>query len=146
VFGLFKILYKKERQSKGIKREICKIYRALLTFYQDTIIPMDCWSSERAIFRFNPSGLLGAVTVNPTAVFEPIDVPELPFDDIFLYPERWRPDQLPQSERRWRQRIPGPTEFATNLIAYVDPTIGKSPVCGHEEDEETSDEEEESND
>jgi hypothetical protein len=40
----------------------------------------------------------------------------------------------------------GPTEFAINLIAYIDATIGKYPLYGDEEPEETSDEKEESND
>jgi hypothetical protein len=101
------------------------------------------WSFERAGFCLNTSDLLGAVTVNPTAVFERIEVPKPPFDNSFPYPERLRPEQLQQSERWWRQRIPGPTEFAINFIVYVGATIGKCPRCGHEE---TSDEEEESND
>jgi hypothetical protein len=88
----------------------------------------------------NPKDLLGAVTIDPTPVLERIDVPDLPFDDAFLYPEQLRPEQLQ------RQRIPGPTEFAVNLIAYVDAAIEKSPLDDHERDEETSDEEEESND
>jgi hypothetical protein len=40
VFGIFNILYKKEKQTKGMKGEIWKIYRALLSFYNGTIIPM----------------------------------------------------------------------------------------------------------
>jgi hypothetical protein len=45
------------------------------------------WSFERIRFRLNPSNVLGAVTGDPTAVLERIDVPELPFDDTFLCPE-----------------------------------------------------------
>jgi hypothetical protein len=33
-----------------------------------------------------------------------------------------------------------------NLIAYVDARIGRRPLCGHEEDEKTSDDKKESND
>jgi hypothetical protein len=86
------------------------------------------------------------VTVDPTTVLECTDVPELPFDDAFLYPKQVGPERLQQSERRRGHRIPGPTELAINLTAYLDSTIGKCPPCGHEEDEETSDKEEESND
>jgi hypothetical protein len=53
VFGLFKILYKKEKRSKGVKGETWKINRALWAFYKRTIIPMACWSFERAGFRLN---------------------------------------------------------------------------------------------
>jgi hypothetical protein len=67
-------------------------------------------------------------------------------DDAFLYPERLRPEQLQQSERRQRQRITGSTEFAINVITSIDATIENCPLCGHEEDEETSDDDEESND
>jgi hypothetical protein len=40
VFGLLKIFHRKERQSKGMKGETREIYRALLAFYESTIIPM----------------------------------------------------------------------------------------------------------
>jgi hypothetical protein len=33
-----------------------------------------------------------------------------------------------------------------DFIAYVDATTGKGALCGHEKNEETSDEEKESND
>jgi hypothetical protein len=48
--------------------------------------------------------------------------------------------------QRRRQRIPGPARFAINLMAYVDATVGKCPLCGHEEGEQSSDEEKESTD
>jgi hypothetical protein len=129
-----------------MKGETQKICPALLAFEKNTIIPMLRWRFERAEFRLNPSDLLGPATVDPIPVIERIDVLELPFDGAFLYPERLRPEQLQQLERRRRERIPGRMEFAINLIAYVDATIGKCPLCSHEEDEEASDEEEASND
>jgi hypothetical protein len=86
------------------------------------------------------------VIVDPTPVLELVDVPEFLFGDAFLYTERLRPEELHQSERRRRQRIPGPTEFAISLIAYVNATSGKCPLCDYEEDEKTSDEEEEGKD
>jgi hypothetical protein len=36
--------------------------------------------------------------------------------------------------------------FAIDLIAYVHESIGNAPLCGHDEDEEPSDEEKEFND
>jgi hypothetical protein len=104
------------------------------------------WGFERSGFRLKLSDLLGATTVDPIPVLERIDVPELLFDDAFLYPDRPRPEQLQQLERRRGQRIPEPMQFAINLIAYIDATAGKCPLCAHEKDEETSDEEETSND
>jgi hypothetical protein len=51
VFGLFKIFYRKERRSKGMKGETRKISRVLLAFYKNMIIPMIQWSFKRAGFR-----------------------------------------------------------------------------------------------
>jgi hypothetical protein len=83
-----------------MKGETRKIYHALLSSYKSTIIPMIRWSFERAGFRLNSGDLLGTVTVNPTSVLEGTDFRELPFDDVFLYRELLRPEQLQQSERR----------------------------------------------
>jgi hypothetical protein len=94
VFGLFKILYKKERQSKGMKGETRKFYRPLLAFYKSIIILMVHCNFERARFPLNASNLLGAMTVDSTPGFERIDVPELLFNDTFLYPELLHPKQL----------------------------------------------------
>jgi hypothetical protein len=94
VSGLFKILYKKKRQSKGMKGETQKIYWVLLAFYKSIIIPMVRWSFERDRSGQNPTDLMGAATVDPTAVLECIDAPELPFDDAFLCPGRLHPEQL----------------------------------------------------
>jgi hypothetical protein len=40
VLGLFKMIYRKEKQRQGIKQEARKIHQALLTFYKTAIIPM----------------------------------------------------------------------------------------------------------
>jgi hypothetical protein len=89
VFGLFKIFYRKERQSKGMKGETRRIYRTLLAFYKSTIIPMVRWGFEPAGFRLNSDNLLSLLTVDPTPVLDRLDVPELPFDDAFVYPDNW---------------------------------------------------------
>jgi hypothetical protein len=48
LFGIFKILYKKEKPTKVIKGETRKIYRVLLSFYKSKIIYMIRWSFVRA--------------------------------------------------------------------------------------------------
>jgi hypothetical protein len=53
VFGLFKIFYRTERQSKAMQGETQKIYRALLAFCKSAITPMVRWSFERRGFRLN---------------------------------------------------------------------------------------------
>jgi hypothetical protein len=93
IFGLFKIFYGKERQSKGMKGETRKIYRALLEFCKSTIIPMVGWSFEQAGFRLNSDNLLSHLTVDPTPVLDRLDVPELPFDDVFVYPDQLDPQR-----------------------------------------------------
>jgi hypothetical protein len=91
IFGLFKIFYRNEGQSKEMKGETRKIYRALLVFYKSTIIPMVRWSFERAGFRLNSDNLLSPLTIDPTSVLDPLDVPELPLDDPFAYPDQLYP-------------------------------------------------------
>jgi hypothetical protein len=137
VSGLLKIFYRKERQRKGMKGETRKIYRALLAFYTSRIIPMVQWSFERAGFRLNSDNLLRPLTVGPTPVLDRLDVPELPFDNAFVCPDQLDPQRLQPKTQRRRQRIPGPAQDAINLMAYVDATVGKYPLCGHEEDEST---------
>jgi hypothetical protein len=39
--------------------------------------------------------------------------------------------------------MPRPGNFTINLIVYVNASIGKCPLCGHEEHEKASDEKEE---
>jgi hypothetical protein len=100
------------------------------------------WSFERAGFRLNSDNLLRSLTVGPTPVLERLDVPELPFDDAFVYLEQLDPQQLLQVAQHRQQRIPGRGEFTINLIVYVDATVGKCSLYGHEEGEHPSDEEE----
>jgi hypothetical protein len=144
--GLFKIFYRKERHSKGMKGETRKTYRALLAFYKSTIIPMVRWSFERAGFRLNSDNLLSLLTVDPTPILDRLNVPGLPFDDAFVYPDQLDSQRLRLTAQRRRQRISGPAQFAINRLAYVDATVGKCLLCRHEEGEQSSDEEEESTD
>jgi hypothetical protein len=104
------------------------------------------WSFERAGFRLNSDNLLNPLTVDPIQVLDRLDVFELPFDDAFVYPDQLDPQRLQLTMQRRRQRIPGPAQFTINLMAYVDATVGKCPLCCHEEGEQSSDDEEESTD
>jgi hypothetical protein len=70
-----------------MKGETRKIYRAALAFSKSTIILMVRWSFERAGFSLNPDHLLQPLRVDSTRVLERLEVPELPFDDAFLYSE-----------------------------------------------------------
>jgi hypothetical protein len=142
VFGIFKILYKKEKQTKRMKGEIQKIYRALLSFYKITIIPMIWWSFVRTGFFLKPENLLGPVGVNRTRVLERIEVPELPVDEAFMYPEIINLPTRPGIPTRRRGPVPGPTSFAVSLAAYIEKVPGTCPLCGHDNDTELSDDEE----
>jgi hypothetical protein len=104
------------------------------------------WSFERADFRLNSDNLLSLFTVDPTPVLDRLGVPELPFDDAFVHPGQLDPQRLRLTAQRRRQRIPGPAQFAINLMAYVDATIGKCPLCVHKESEQSSNEDEERTD
>jgi hypothetical protein len=90
-----------------MKGETRKIYRVLLAFYKSTIIPMVRWSFEWAGFRLNSDNLLSPLTVDPTPVLDWFDVPELPFDDPFVYSDQLDPQRLQLTARRRRQWIPG---------------------------------------
>jgi hypothetical protein len=93
VFGLFQIIYrkdkkkKKKKNSKGMKGETRKIYRALLAFYKSTTMSMVRWSFERAGFCLNPANLLGPLTIDPRPALGRLEVPELSFDDAFVDPD-----------------------------------------------------------
>jgi hypothetical protein len=99
------------------------------------------WSFERAGFRLNSDNLLSPLTVDSTPVLDRLDVPELPFDDAFVFGRTGSTTTIANGATR-RQQISGPAQFATNLMAYVDATVGKCPLCSHEEGEQSSDEEE----
>jgi hypothetical protein len=97
--------------------EIRKIYRARLVFYKSMVILIVRWSFERAGFRLNSDNLLNPLTTDPTPVLERLDVSELPFDDVFVYPDQLDPQRLQLTAQRRQQRIPGPAQFAINLMS-----------------------------
>jgi hypothetical protein len=100
------------------------------------------WSFVRAGFFLKPENLLGPVGVNEMRVLERIEVPELPVDEAFMHSEvidlPTRPGIL---TRRWAP-VPRPTSFAVSLAAYIEKVTGICPLCGHDDDAEVSDDEE----
>jgi hypothetical protein len=125
-----------------MKGETRKIYRALLSFYKSTIIPMIRWSFVRAGFFLKPENLLGPVGVNGIRVQERIDVPELPVGETFIYLETINLPTRPRIPTRRRAPVPGPTSFAGSLAAYIEKVTGSCPLCGSDDDAEVSDDEE----
>jgi hypothetical protein len=119
-FGIFKIPYKKEKQTKGMKGETRKIYRVLLSFYKSTIIPMIRWSFVRVGFFLKPENLLGPVGVNGMRVLERIDVPELRVDEDFMYLETIDFPTRPGMPTCRRGPVPGPLSFAVSPAAYIE--------------------------
>jgi hypothetical protein len=125
-FGLFKIFYRKERQSKGMKGETRKIYRALLAFHKSMIIPMVRWSFKQAGFRLNSDNLLNPLTVDPTSVLDRLDVPELPFDDAFVYPDQLDPQRLQlTAQRRTSTAI-----VRQQLQQQINTNCNRNPLAG----------------
>jgi hypothetical protein len=123
--------------------ETRRIYRTLLSFYKSTIIPMIRWSFVRAGFCLKPDNLPGPVGVNGTRVLERVEVPELPVDQAFMYPESIDLPTRPGIPTRRQAPVPGPTSFAVCLAAYIEKVTGTCPLCDHDDDAEVSDDDEE---
>jgi hypothetical protein len=100
------------------------------------------WSFVRAGFFLKPANLLGPVGVNGTRVLERIKVPELPVDEAFMYLETIDLPTRPGIPTRRRAPVAGPTLFAFGPAAYIEKVTGVSPLCGHDDDAEVSDDEE----
>jgi hypothetical protein len=67
------------------------------------------------------------------------------FDDVFVEPERLHHCHVQETQSDERAPSPKPTEFAISLMVYVDATIWKCPLLGHEDDDGSSNEDENSN-
>jgi hypothetical protein len=138
VFGILQILDKTENKVKEMKGETLKMYRAIAAFYKATIIPMVRWSFIRAGLFLKLDDLFGPLTVNPAAVIDRIALPEIAIEH-FVAPETTRSPLSTDRSVRRRDQIPGPIEFAVSLRAYIDNVSGTCPLCGHSEEEESSD-------
>jgi hypothetical protein len=89
-----------------------------------------------------PKNLLDPVGVNGTRVLERIEVPELPVDEAFMYPETINFLTRPGIPTRRRAPFPGPTSCAVSLTAYIEKVTGTCHLCSHDDDVEVSDDEE----
>jgi hypothetical protein len=87
--------------------------------------------------------LLGPVGVDATKALERIEVPDVPFDEPFMYPETVGLPSRPGTQQLQRVPIPGPPSFAISLAEYIEKVTGTCPLRGHEENAELSDDEEE---
>jgi hypothetical protein len=141
-FGLFKVIYSMERQSKGMKEETKKMYRALPAFYKATIVPMIRWSFERGRFLLDLDDIRNLVQIDPSRVLARIALPDSEFDESFIYPAEMRKDAERMNAARKRAPTPKPSDFAISVAAYIQAAAGTCPLCGHEEEEELSNEEE----
>jgi hypothetical protein len=126
---------------KGMKGETRNSNRALVSFYKSTIIPMIRWSFVHTGF-LKPENLMDPVGVNGTRVLERIELSELLVDKAFMYPERIDLPTRPGIPTRQRSPVPGLTSFAVSFAAYIKKVTGTYPLCGHDNDAEVSDNEE----
>jgi hypothetical protein len=124
VVVLFKIMYRKEKQSKRLQEGTRKIYRARLMFSKSTIV---LWSFQRPRFCLNPDNLLRPLTIDSKRLLNHLEVCEVPFDDAVVSPERLDHQQVEGSHQRRRHRILGPADFVITLITYIDATLAMSP-------------------
>jgi hypothetical protein len=131
VSSLFKVIYKKEKTPK-LKGDILKICRAILANYTAAIIPLVRWSFLRAGFRLNPKYLLVPLTITRTGILERIVVPEL-YLEQFVFSAPNEVVRAAERSTRLRASIPGPTEFAIRLKAYIGKTAATCCPRGHRE-------------
>jgi hypothetical protein len=141
VFGISKVLYKRENKVKAFKGESLKIYRALAASYKSTIIPMVRWSFVRAGFRLDPDNPFNPVTLHPQMVIAGISLPEISRQE-YVELETLRPPLRTDRAACKRFQIPAPHEFAVRLQAYVKRVGDGCPLCGHSEEEDSLKEEE----
>jgi hypothetical protein len=142
VFGLFRMLSKREAKTKRMNEDPVKMNRAILAFYKSILIPMVRWSFVRTGCRVNLKDLLARLTVIPSTVLDRIRLPEIRLEEyVFLEPT----EAVQAAARAARQRLPirRPSEFAVSLKACVDKVSGTCPLRGYtekqdeEEDQQT---------
>jgi hypothetical protein len=59
-----------------------------------------------------------------------------------MYPETIDLPTRPEIPTRRRAPVPGPTSFAVSLAGCIKKVTGTCPLCGHDDDAEVSDNEE----
>jgi hypothetical protein len=76
--------------------------------------------------------LLDPLTVTQIKVLDRIVMPRLLLEEfVFSAPDE--ASRATENPARRRAPIPGPTEFAVNLKAYVEKIAASCPLCGHRE-------------
>jgi hypothetical protein len=120
-----------------MKGETLKMYRVMGIFHKANVIQLIRWSFNRPGFRLNPNDLLAPLTVNPQDVLEQITRPECTLDELIDI----LPIGLPvtaDSVTHRSDQIPGPSVFAVILQAYIKTVGSECFLCGHIEEENTS--------
>jgi hypothetical protein len=106
VFGLLKMLDKKEQKSKGLRGGTLKIYRVILASYTAPIIPMVRWTFLRAGFHLNQMDIFAPLTVTPNEVLNRIAMPEIGLEKL-VFPRAGEDSRATGSGIRRPARIPG---------------------------------------
>jgi hypothetical protein len=125
-----------------MKGETKKMSRALLAFYKATIVPMVRWSFEPGGFLLDLDDIRNPVEIDPTRVLTRIALLDSEFDDSFIYPVKMRKNAEGMNAARKLAPAPKPSDFAISLAACIQVAAGTCPLCGHEEEEEFSNEKE----
>jgi hypothetical protein len=118
------------------------MYWALLVLYKAIIIRMIRGSFERAEFLLDLETIRNPVQIVPSRVLDRISAPDFEIDDSFIYPDHMRKETEVKDAARKRTPTLKPNEFVINLEAYSQVITGTCPLCGHEEEEQISNEEE----
>jgi hypothetical protein len=119
-----KTTYYKERNSKAMKGETKKIYRALVAFFKAAVIPMVRWSFERAGFLLDLENIRNPVPIVPSGILDRTGVSDFEIDDSFIYPDHMRKEAEAQDAARKRPATPEPGEVAKGLAAYIQTVTG----------------------
>jgi hypothetical protein len=130
LFGMFKLTYKKEKQTQQFTGETKKLYKALLAFYKSTILPIVRHSFARAGILLHLGDMMGAVHIDSKVVLDRLVTPQIPVDETFVFPVEAVNEKYGKPKTRSRSPIPRPTPFAITLAAYVDKVTNKCPLCG----------------
>jgi hypothetical protein len=125
-----------------MKRETKKMYHTVLAFYKTTIIPMIRWSFEWAEFLIDRGDIRNPVQIEPSRVLTRIAVPDVELDDPFIYPDQMRKEFEGMNTVRKYAPTPKSSDFAISLAAYIQAPSRTYLLCGREEEEEVSNEEE----
>jgi hypothetical protein len=100
------------------------------------------WSFERAGFLLNLNNIRNPVQIVPSRVLDRISVPDFEINESFIYLDYMRKEAEVKDAASQRTPIPKPSEFAISFAAYTQAITGICPLCGHEEEDQATNEEE----